>query len=96
MSSSIPLLIGLPVGGWLANSLAERSVDMFAQFTIAPLPIGTNEGLAETIFDAHKLGGSIMVYLIALHLLGALKHTFIDRDGGIFRMLPFGKVKPVR
>ena len=86
------LLIGLPIGGWLANSLNGREIDMFGLFTIGALPVGSNEGLADTIFDAHKLGGSIMIYLIGLHILGGLKHTFIDKDGGIFRMLPFGKV----
>lgn len=84
------LLIGLPLGGWLANSLAGREIDMFGLFTIPALPVGSHEGLAESIYDAHKLGGSIMIYLIGLHILGGLKHTFVDRDGGIFRMLPFG------
>ena len=32
------------------------------------------------------------IYLIGLHILGALKHTFFDKNRGIFRMLPFGKV----
>ena len=86
------LLIGLPIGGWLANSLAGREIDMFGLFVIPPLPVGSNEGLAGSIFDLHAIGGQVMIYLIALHILGALKHTFFDRDGGIFRMLPFGRV----
>ena len=86
------LLIGLPVGGWLANSLAGREIDMFGLFTIPPLSVGRNGELAGRIFDVHAAGGTFMVYLIALHILGALKHTVIDRDGGIFRMLPFGRV----
>ena len=86
------LLIGLPVGGWLANSLNGRDIDFFGLFTIPPLPVGENKELGGTIFDAHALGGTVMLWLIALHILGALKHTFVDRDGGIFRMLPFGRV----
>ena len=86
------LLLALPIGAWLANSLAGRDIDMFGLFTIPALPVGRNEGLAETIFGIHGTGGSIMIYLIGLHILGALKHTFIDKDGGIFRMLPFGRV----
>ena len=86
------LLIGLPLGAWIANSLAGREIDMFGLFTIAPLPIGENSGLAKTIFGIHGTAGGIFIYLIALHVLGALKHTFFDRNGGIFRMLPFGKV----
>jgi len=88
------LLLGLPIGGWLANSLAGREIDMFGLFTIGALPIGSNEDLASTIFDLHAIGGEAMIYLIGLHILGGLKHTFFDKDGGIFRMLPFGKAGP--
>ena len=86
------LLIGLPLGGWIANSLSGREVDMFGLFVIPPLPVGENAEAAKTIFGLHAPGGSVFIYLIALHILGALKHTFFDRNGGIFRMLPFGKV----
>ena len=84
------LLIGLPIGGWLANSLTGRTIDFFGMFTIPALPVGENKDLGGAIFDAHKTAGTIMIYLIGLHILGALKHTFIDKDLGLFRMLPFG------
>ena len=86
------LLIALPLGGWIANSLAGREIDMFGLFTIPALPVGDNPEVAKSIFSIHATGGSIFIYLIALHILGALKHTFFDKNGGIFRMLPFGKV----
>ena len=86
------LLIGLPLGAWLANSMAGRTVDMFGLFTIPALPVGSNDSLSETIFGIHATVGGLMIWLIGLHVLGALKHTFFDKDGGIFRMLPFGRV----
>ena len=86
------LLLALPLGAWIANSLTGREIDMFGLFTIPPLPVGSNKELGGTIFELHATGGSIFIYLIGLHILGALKHTFFDRNGGIFRMLPFGKV----
>jgi len=88
------LLVGLPLGGWLASSLVERPIDFFGLFTIPVLPVGMNTDLGGTIFDFHKTAGTIMIYLIALHILGALKHTFVDKDLGIFRMLPFGGKAP--
>jgi cytochrome b561 len=88
------LLIGLPLGGWLANSLAGREIDFFGLFAIPPLPTGENKALGGAIFAAHATAGKAMLALIALHVLGALKHTFVDRDGGVFRMLPFGRVAP--
>ena len=86
------LLILLPLGAWIANSLSGRTIDMFGLFTIPALPLGSNSALAGTIFEIHGTVGGLMIWLIGLHVLGALKHTFFDRDGGIFRMLPFGKV----
>jgi cytochrome b561 len=85
------LLIGLPLGAWIANSLGGQSVDFFGLFTIPPLPTGENKPLGHTIYEAHATGGTIFLWLIALHIAGALKHTFFDKAGGIGRMLPFGK-----
>lgn len=86
------LLIGLPLGGWMASSMFGKPVDFFGLFSIPALPVGENKELGKTIFEAHGTGGMILIYLAGLHLLAALKHTFLDKDGGIFRMLPFGKV----
>ena len=86
------LLIGLPLGGWLANSLYGGGIDVFGVFTVPDLPVSQDRNASKAIFDLHKTGGNIFIYLIGLHILGALKHTFFDRNGGIFRMLPFGKV----
>lgn len=87
------LLIGLPLGGWLANSLAGRPLDFFGMFTIPGLPVGENAGLAKQIFGGHELGGKALLILIALHVAGALKHTFLDRDGNLWRMMPIGTPK---
>lgn len=85
------MLIGLPLGGWLAGSFAGRDISYFGAFTIPALPVGKDGELAKSIIGLHKTGGEILIYLIALHILGALKHTFVDKDGGITRMLPWGR-----
>ncbi|MXO74736.1 cytochrome b [Altererythrobacter aerius] len=84
------LLIGLPLGGWIANSYIGKPIDFFGLFTIPALPTGTNPDLGGSIFDLHETGGKILLLLIVLHVAGALKHTLIDRDGTLWRMLPFG------
>lgn len=86
------LLIGLPLGGWLGTSYFARPIEMFGLFAIPALPVGADIEAGKAILGLHHTGGSIFIYLIALHILGALKHTFFDKNGGIFRMLPFGKV----
>ena len=41
----------------------------------------------------HGAAGITLLVIIAVHVLATLKHTFIDKDGTIFRMLPFGTAK---
>ncbi|KPL67138.1 cytochrome B561 [Erythrobacter sp. SG61-1L] len=86
------LLIGLPLGGWLGQSFYALAIDVYG-VTVPALPVGKNPELGHSIFEAHATGGTIMLALIAVHILGALKHTFLDKDGNIFRMLPFGTAK---
>ena len=85
------MLIGLPLGGWLAGSFAGKDISYFGAFTIPALPVSENFDMAKAIIGFHKTGGEIMIYLIGLHILGALKHTFYDKSGGLARMLPWGK-----
>jgi cytochrome b561 len=73
------LLIAMPVLGWVAMSSYGQGIDVFGLFIWPALPIAANPDLAGTIFDI---------------VAGALKHQFIDRDGNLYRMLPFGNPKP--
>jgi cytochrome b561 len=88
------LLIGLPLGGWLANSFFGQGVNVFGIFTLPALPVGKHPDAGEGIFEVHANLGTAMLVLIALHVLGALKHQFLDKDGNLYRMLPFGTPKP--
>lgn len=86
------LLLGLPLAGWIANSLNGRTIDFFGLITVPALPVGSNQDLGGQIFDVHAATGTILLLLIALHVLGVVKHMVFDRDGELFRMLPFGRV----
>ena len=87
------LIIGLPLGAWVASSMDGEGIDFFGLFTIPALPVGQNEKLGHTIFEVHATGGMILIYLAGLHILAALKHTFWDKNGELFRLLPFGTPK---
>ncbi len=86
------LLIGLPLGGWLASSYFGRGFSFFGLFDWPLLPVASNPELGKAIIGLHHEGGEILLILIALHVLGALKHTFFDREGGLARMWPWGRV----
>jgi cytochrome b561 len=87
------LLIGMPLAGWLASSFIGRGVDIFGLFTLPALPVAANPDIGKEIFEIHGTFGTILLILIAVHVLGSLKHTFIDKDGNLFRMLPWGTPK---
>jgi cytochrome b561 len=83
------LLIGMPLTGWLATPkfLSEEGVMMgLTVFGAFPLPGAPNLGLP--MKDIHEIGSNLGIALLALHVLAALKHHFINRDGVLRRMLP--------
>ena len=53
-----------------------------------PLPdfVPVSEGLADALKEVHKIAALSMAGLVLLHVAGALKHHFIDRDGLMQRM----------
>ena len=87
------LLLVMPLAGWFAMSSFDSAISVWGLFDVPKLPVPVNEALGEQIFEVHAIAGTTLLVLIAVHVLATLKHTFIDKDGTIFRMLPFGSVK---
>lgn len=87
------LLIVMPLAGWVAMSKFGRPVDVWGVFALPSLPLAEDPEGARAIFGAHAAAGIALLVLTAIHILGTLKHTLIDRDGNLFRMLPFGSPK---
>ncbi len=83
------LLLALPLTGWLFISAGGRGIDFFGLFAIPALPVGDSKNLLDLSENAHKLLGNAMLYLGILHILAALKHQYIDRDGLMGRLNPF-------
>lgn len=90
------LLLGLPLSGWLLVSTSKITVPTLL-FGVVPWPNipgigaldqGMQKGLHELGESAHE--AMVFVFLIALllHVAGALKHHWIDRDGSLKRMAP--------
>lgn len=88
------VLIGLPLGGWAASSAARRPIDWFGLFEWPLLPVPASRELAGRFMDMHELGVAVLYVLLALHILGALKHHFIDRDNVLHRMIPLIPRRP--
>jgi cytochrome b561 len=85
------LLLLMPLSGWIMSVAADKTPVYFGLFK-APLPwIGTNKSLSDFMFESHSIIAWLLVGFITLHLLGALKHHFIDKDNVLRSMLPSSK-----
>ena len=91
------LMVGIPMSGWAMVSTSKWNgvpTLLFGQVAWPHLP-----GLVSLTGDAkawvndaaesaHSAGVWVLIALMALHVLAALKHQYIDRDNLIARMLP--------
>ena len=83
------VLLVMPLTGWLASSAADRAIEWYGLFNWPLLPIGGGRQTAGLMMEIHGAVVKSLYILIALHIAGALKHYFIDRDNVLQRMLPF-------
>ncbi|SMP55504.1 cytochrome b561 [Noviherbaspirillum suwonense] len=75
-----------PLSGYLASSFGRSGIHYFGM----PLPHwGWDDKPLRTFFgEVHGIVATALVVLIAIHVLAALKHLFINRDQVFQRMLP--------
>lgn len=82
------LLVAIPLLGWIASSSFGYGVDYFGLFQIPALPVANDPEAGKWVIGLHKAAWTPFLILIVLHVLGALKHHFLDRDGELGRMIP--------
>lgn len=82
------LLILMPLSGWIMSVSDNRIPTYFGLFQL-PLPwIHPDKSLADLMFESHRTIAWVLIVFIGLHIAGALKHHFIDKDNVLKRMLP--------
>jgi cytochrome b561 len=87
-------LIAMPLVGWSASSAAGREIIWFGLFEWPLLPIGGGREMARDLMDIHELAARLLIALVVLHIIGALKHQFVDRDNVLHRMIPIIPRRP--
>lgn len=85
------LMLAIPLSGWAMVSAfgKGKGVSYFGLFTLPALPVAHDKPTAEMFYEMHEVLGTLMLVLLALHVVGALKHHFIDKDGTMRRMVPW-------
>jgi cytochrome b561 len=86
------LIFAMPLTGWLMSSAKTYSVSWFNLFAFPNL-VGKDDRIYHLTLDLHHQLFTVLLAVAALHIAGALKHHFIDRNHVLKRMLPFGRVK---
>lgn len=88
------VLLAMPLSGWLASSAGGREINWFGLFQWPLLPIGGGREAAGRFMDVHEVVAYLLFLLIFLHIAGALKHQFINRDNVLHRMIPIIPRRP--
>lgn len=72
--------------GYLLPWTHGSAIDIFGLFQL-PSPMNSNHTLHEIIKEIHEIFSHLFIPLVALHIVGTLKHHFIDKDGVTRRMI---------
>ena len=91
------LLLILPLSGWLMVSSSPKGLPTmyFGLFQwphvwfLADMTRESKKAIVGTFAETHEFLAWSMIVLASLHILGALYHQFVRRDGVLKRMLPF-------
>ena len=84
------ILIAMPLSGWMMSSAEDSPVSWFGLVHIPSL-VMPSESLGDLLHDVHEVLAGALLFLVGLHVLAALKHQFVDRDGLLARMLPWDR-----
>jgi cytochrome b561 len=77
------LMVAVPLTGLIMAIYSKYGVKWFGLDFISGLD---NKPIREAFVEAHELIGIFLLVVIAVHVAGALKHKFIDKDETLSRM----------
>jgi cytochrome b561 len=86
------LIFAMPLTGWMMSSARNFPVSWFKLFQFPDLVAPADQTFHQ-MHDLHHLLFKLLVVVALLHIAGALKHHFIDRNDVLKRMLPFGRAE---
>jgi len=87
------LLLAMPLSGWLLNSVAGQPLKWFGLFAL-PALTEKNGDLRAFADGAHTWMFWTLTFMVSVHLLAALHHHWIRKDGVLARIWPFGRRTP--
>jgi cytochrome b561 len=73
------LMLATPIAGYLMSNTGGKPVSYFGLFEL-PTLLGENHDLHEALEEVHEILAFTILALVILHVAGALKHRFMDKD----------------
>jgi len=77
------LMVIMPLTGWIFSSAGKYPL---AFYPWPRLPVHKGDLLADFAHESHEILGYLMAVLVVGHVVAALRHHFILRDGVLRRM----------
>jgi cytochrome b561/polyisoprenoid-binding protein YceI len=81
-------LLLVPLTGWIHHAALDGFAPIWWPFGQNLPFVPKNQGVADTFAGLHLVFERVLVFAILLHVAGALKHHFWDRDMTLRRMWP--------
>ncbi len=87
------VMIIVPLSGWVLVSTAKVQIPtlLFGTIPWPHLPIGGHDA-HEAAEEIHAIVAKLLIPLLALHIIGAVRHQFILKDAILERMVPAKRV----
>jgi len=80
------LLLAMPITGYVHSATGGHPVSYFGLFDLPLLP--QDDAVSQATLAIHLAARWVLYALIVLHMLGAVWHVVVQRDGTLDRMLP--------
>lgn len=81
-------LVLVPLSGWIHHAATTGFAPIWWPFGQSLPFVSVDEGTADLFARLHRLLERVLLVALGLHIVGALKHHFVDRDPTLARMWP--------
>jgi cytochrome b561 len=82
------LILAIPLLGWAAVSAHARGEPSFFGVPVPKLPVSQDRATGEQLGDLHMLLAWSAVVLVVLHVAGAIKNSYFQKNHELSRMIP--------
>ena len=77
------LMFLIPLSGIIMSAGSKYGIKWFG---IKVIPGFDDKAIRELFFEFHEIFGLLLLLILILHILGAVKHSIVDKDGTLRRM----------